>query len=42
MTEEEVTGGDKGGQVVTPWEAKAAEGQAGIDYEKLISTFHHQ
>ena len=24
-------------QVVTPWEAHAAEGQSGIDYEKLIS-----
>lgn len=26
-----------GEQVVTPWEAKAAEGEASIDYEKLIS-----
>ena len=25
-----------GEQIVTPWEAKAAEGQATIDYEKLI------
>ena len=27
----------KGDQVVTPWEAKAGEGQTGIDYDKLIS-----
>lgn len=26
-------------QVVTPWEAHAAEGQAAIDYGKLISKF---
>ncbi len=26
-------------QVVTPWEAKAGEGQATIDYDKLISEF---
>ena len=31
-------GGEKG-QVVTPWEAHAAEGQATIDYTKLISEF---
>lgn len=24
-------------QVVTPWEAHAAEGDKGIDYDKLIS-----
>ena len=29
-------GGDQE-QVVTPWEAHAAEGQAAIDYGKLIS-----
>lgn len=34
--EASVEGGD---QVVTPWEAKAGEGQATIDYEKLISKF---
>ena len=28
---------EKGGQVITPWEAKAGEGQATIDYDKLIS-----
>ncbi len=27
----------QGDQVVTPWEAKAGEGQASIDYNKLIS-----
>lgn len=27
-------------QVVTPWEAKAGEGQAAIDYDKLISMFN--
>lgn len=27
----------KSDQVVTPWEAKAGEGQTGIDYDKLIS-----
>ena len=26
-------------QVVTPWEAKAGEGQSSIDYDKLISRF---
>lgn len=26
-------------QVVTPWEAKAGEGQTGIDYDKLISMY---
>lgn len=29
--------GGQGDQVVTPWEAKAGEGQASIDYDKLIS-----
>ena len=28
---------ESGEQVVTPWEAHAAEGQAAIDYGKLIS-----
>ena len=28
---------EEGEQVVTPWEAKAGEGQSSIDYEKLIS-----
>lgn len=31
---QEATGGE---QVVTPWEAKAGEGQTSIDYDKLIS-----
>ena len=31
-------GGEKE-QVITPWEAHAAEGQATIDYTKLISEF---
>lgn len=35
-TEKKAEGAD---QVVTPWEAKAGEGQAGIDYEKLISMY---
>lgn len=30
-------GAEEGEQKVTPWEAHAAEGQATIDYEKLIS-----
>lgn len=39
MAEKE--GGEEAGdeQVVTPWEARAGEGQATIDYEKLISMF---
>lgn len=36
--EEEVVDETKG-QVVTPWEAKAGEGQANIDYDKLISKY---
>ena len=35
--EEAASGEEKKGQVVTPWEAKAGEGQASIDYDKLIS-----
>ena len=41
MAEEEKKAeeGAKGDQVVTPWEAKAGEGQTSIDYDKLISMF---
>ena len=35
MADVEQEGGSD--QIVTPWVAKAAEGKAGIDYEKLIS-----
>jgi hypothetical protein len=37
MTEEVKKPVEEGDQVVTPWEAKAGEGQASIDYDKLIS-----
>lgn len=37
MAEEAAAGEEKKDQVVTPWEAKAGEGQAAIDYDKLIS-----
>ena len=36
MAEEE---NRKGEQVVTPWEAKAGEGQSSINYDKLIGGF---
>lgn len=35
-------GAEEGEQKVTPWEAHAAEGQATIDYEKLIRQFGSQ
>ena len=35
--EKTATEGAQGDQIVTPWEAKAGEGQTGIDYDKLIS-----
>ncbi len=37
--EKRPSGEEEGEQVVTPWEAKAGEGQASIDYDKLISKF---
>ncbi len=37
--EKKPSGKEEGEQVVTPWEAKAGEGQASIDYDKLISKF---
>ena len=37
MAEKETAEGAKGEQVVTPWVAKAGEGQSKIDYDKLIS-----
>lgn len=39
MTEKELEAGTEGegDQVVTPWEAKAGEGQTSINYDKLIS-----
>jgi hypothetical protein len=37
MADEETKKTGEGEQVVTPWEAKAGEGQSKIDYDKLIS-----
>ena len=36
MAERADAGEETGEQVVTPWMAKAGEGQASINYEKLI------